>query len=416
MSKIKVLALVPDSVEKPSGGLGEQFRNIRNCLLNDLDYYICAYPEQNNIPNYKQVISPIPRFKHQSLTTIYGQSMYFLKALEFNQEFDVIHTFDWSTFYAGVLCSWHFKKPLVSTVQLSLEQLNKSGIFYCHDYNSIDGKCVNDLQVFFEHFGLFYANKIIHVSEYYSSFYPQYQNKSIVIQNGIDVKSWVQKRKPNLPGKNKIKLCYIGRASPMKGLQTILNAVIPEDVDFYFIVSPKNAEEPWFTGIKQKCNNVNIFHILGLYGQDKIDMLFEMDGVVMPSIHEPFGIVALEALISKNILFTTANGGIGEIVKGLDYFKIDSPSTFENAIAEYKKLITAPEKLLNILDSYQERAKKFDWNNIAKKVYNVYKDVKTETYIPNTENIPDYTVQEASTALASCTVSSNEKGAISQDV
>lgn len=389
MSKLKILALVPDSVEKPSGGLGEQFRNVRNQLLNDVEYYICGYPENNSIANYSQVATPIPRFKHVALTTIYGQSMYFLKALEFQESFDIIHSFDWSTFYAGVLCSWHFKKPLVSTVQLSLEQLNKSNIFYCHNYNTVDGKHINDLQVFFEHFGLYYANKIIHVSNYYEELYPQYKSKSTVIQNGIDVNDWVQKRTPNLPGKNTIKLCYIGRASAMKGLETILNASIPHDVDFYFVVSSKNAEEPYFSAIKQKCNNTNIFHVPGLYGQDKIDFLYAMDGVVMPSIHEPFGIVALEALISRNVLFTTAAGGIAEIVNGVNYFPIQNSNDLEAEIKNFQNLKSKfPNYVEQTLNRGENRAKQFDWTNISQKLYDVYQEVKDQSYIPNTEDIP----------------------------
>jgi hypothetical protein len=112
------------------------------------------------------------------------------------------------------------------------------------------------------------------VSEYYSDLYPDYKNKSVTIHNGLDLEKWTKQNNSNfINGKNKTKFCYIGRASGMKGLDTILNSDIPEDVDFYFIVSDRSAEEPIFTNIKNKCNNKNIFHIQGLYGQDKIDFL-----------------------------------------------------------------------------------------------------------------------------------------------
>ena len=199
---MKVLALVPDYVEKPSGGLGEQYRNVLQQLKGKVDYYTVGYPEQNSVENYRSAAAPLPNFKHTALTTIYGQSIYFLEALKFNQDFDIIHAFDWSTFYAGYLCKEHFKKPLVCTVQLSLKQLNENGIFYCHDPNTVDGIHINNLQTQFEDLGLHNADKVIQVSEYYNSFYPNYQDKASVITNGIDVDSWVQKRTPNLPGIN----------------------------------------------------------------------------------------------------------------------------------------------------------------------------------------------------------------------
>jgi len=378
---MKILALVPDYIENPSGGLGEQFRQIQKHLKGKVEYYICAYPEKENTENFRSVKAPIPNFPHQSLTTIYGQSMYFYESLQFGVEFDLIHACDWSSFYAGVLASWYFKKPLVCTVNLSLERLNESGIFYCHDPNTIDGRCINDLQIYFEYFGLSYANKIIQVSDYYKNFYPDFSEKTEVIHNGIDLSEWVQKRIPNLPGKNKTKLCYIGRASAMKGIQTILDCNIPDDVDFYFVVSNKNAEEPIYSNITKKANGKNIFHIDGLYGQNKVDFLFAMDGVVMPSIHEPFGIVALEALISKNALFTTASGGIAEIVNGIPFLPIQNSESLLAQINFFKNL--SEEEKENILIKGEERAKLFNWEIQSEKLLKIYEEVKDMKYNPN---------------------------------
>lgn len=377
--KLKVLALVPDFVEKPSGGLGEQYRNVLDYLKDRIEFYTVGYPEKNSIPNYKSAYNPIPVFNHKSLTTIFGQSIYFLKALEFNQEFDIIHAFDWSTFYAGYLCSQHFKKPLICTIQLSLKQLNENNIYYCHDPNSVDGIYINGLQNYFEELGLMHSNKIIQVSEYYNSKYEEYADKSIVITNGLNLGEWVKKRTPKLPGKNKLKFCYIGRASAMKGLDTIIKCDIPDDIDFYFVVSDKNAEEPIYTNLKKKCNGKNIFHIQGLYGQDKIDFLYSMDGVVMPSTHEPFGIVALEALISENLFITTASGGIKEIVEGIEYFNIQDSQSLYNT---FRLIQNLPEDYKEkIIQKGKQRAMQFSWDNLTNKLYSVYQEVKSQDYI-----------------------------------
>jgi glycogen(starch) synthase len=385
---MKVLTLIPDFLEKPSGGLGEQMQNIIKQLNDKVDFYICGYPENNNIKNYKSILNPIPNFHHASLTTIFGQSMYFLEALEFKQDFDIIHTCDWSTFYAGVLCSWHFKKPLICTVNLSLQQLNTAGIYYCGDPNSVDGNYINNLQVNFEQMGLFYANKIVHVSKYYADLYSGYEYKSTIIYNGLDLDKWSKQNKSNfIKGVNKIKLCYIGRASSMKGLNIILNSIIPDDIDFYFVVSDKNAEESILTHIKNKCNNKNIFHIEGLYGQDKIDFLYEMDGIVMPSIHEPFGIVALEALASESILITTAVGGIQEIVNDIDYIQIKTSDDLTNA---YNYIKFLPEDIkIKIKQKGKDHVSKFDWKIQANKLYEVYQEVLNMNYNDNIIKMPN---------------------------
>lgn len=369
---MKVLAIVPDFIEKPSGGLGEQFRNLYKCLEGKVEHFVTGYPEENSIKNFKPAHSPIP-FPHAGLTTIFGQSVYFLKALEFKEEFDIIHAYDWSTFYAGYLCKMHFKKPLVCTVNLSLKQLNKDGIFYCVDPNTIDGIAINQLQVNYEKLGLINADKVIQVSEYYLNLYPEYISKTVLINNGLDFEKWNKKRTPNLPGKNKLKFCYIGRASPMKGLDTILKCNIPDDIDFYFIVSQKNAEEPIFSNIKRKCNNKNIFHIPGLYDQDKVDFMYAMDGVVMPSKHEPFGIVALEALISENLFITSASGGIQEIVRGIDYFKINNETDLSETFTKIKTL--SKEERERIALQGKQRALEYPWGKFANKLYDTYKSL-----------------------------------------
>jgi len=379
---MKVLALIPDYLEKPSGGVGEQMRHIHNQLQNKVEYYICGYPEKNNIPNYRSVLAPIPSFPHVALTTIYGQSIYFLEGLNFKENFDIIHACDWSTFYAGVLASWHFRKPLVCTMQLSLQQLNKHGIFYCDNPSTVDGAHINGLQIMFEQMGLFYANKIIQVSEYYANQYTEYQDKSVVIHNGIDFKKWVKQNKsPFIKGSNKTKFCYIGRASAMKGIETILSSDIPDNIDFYFVVSDKNAEEPIFSNIKNKCNDKNIFHIQGLYDQDKIDFLFEMDAVVMPSTHEPFGIVALEALASECILVTTASGGIKEIVKDIEYFHIENSNDLNISYDKIANLSQIDKQ--SIIEKGRNHVKNFDWEVQSNKVYQVYKEVINMEYNPN---------------------------------
>jgi len=367
---MKVLAIVPDFIKEPSGGLGEQFRHMMEHLEGKVEYYIVSYPEENNYKNYKAARAPF-MLDHAALTTIYGQSIYFLKALEFQEDFDVIHAFDWSTFYAGWLCKEHFKKPLVVTVNLSLRGLNNAGIFYCQDPKTIDGNRINQLQIYFEELGVIAANKVVHVSEYYNKLFPQQiQDKSKVIPNGIEIEKWVKKRDAKLPGKNKLKFCYIGRASSMKGLDTILNCDIPDDIDFYFVVSSKNAEEPYFTNIKNKANGKNIFYIPGLYGQDKIDFLYAMDGVVMPSIHEPFGIVALEALISENFFISTGAGGLREIVEGIEWFEIQNSFDLLNTFKKIQAL--SSENKQKILQKGKERALQYPWSTAANQLYKVY--------------------------------------------
>lgn len=382
-SKLKVLALIPDFIEKPSGGMGEQFRYLHQYLSDKVDYYICGYPEKNNIKNYRNVFTPMPGIEHVALITASGQLNYFYEGLKHNIKPDIIHGFDWSTYVAAVHLAWYYDVPLVNTMQLSVEQLNQVGIAFCHDIKTVDGHHINKMQVIFEHFGLHYANKVIQVSNAYSNYYSQYKDKTIVIHNGIDTKKWVKTEDYKLPGKNKTKICYIGRASLMKGMRALLETSIPKDVDFYFIVSPKNAEEDLFQRIKDKANNENIFHIEGLYGQDKINALFAMDAVVMPSVHEPFGIVALEALISRNILLTSRVDGLSDFLDEANSIKIEEVKPYDILTAINKVRTMKEEDKNKMLENGVKTALQYEWGNKVRDVYGVYQTVLDQKPIQN---------------------------------
>lgn len=385
---IKVLALLPDYIDVPMGGLGIQFKNLYPHMAKKVDYYIVGCPEKPNIKNFKGIPLPYEDFNFPAIKTIYDQLLYYHTALEFNTEFDIIHCYDWSTAMAGVYLSRHFKKPLVYGMNLSPKHLNTSGTFFCCNISTYDGMFLNQYMISQEKLGLDYANRITQVSNFYKNLFKEYSDKTVVIENGLNINDWEQKRPVKFPGKNKIKVCYIGRVCSMKGIEMICDADIPDNIDLYFVGQSKGAEGYIWKRIKDKVNNKNIFHIEGLYGQDKIDFLCAIDAVVMPSKHEPAGIVAMEALISKSLLITTATGGIAETVEGVDYLKV----TDSNSLSEALKALTlmSESDILSLKNSGYKKMLSRDWENYAHHLYEMYASMLGESIIEpkNTNNTP----------------------------
>ena len=64
--------------------------------------------------------------------------------------------------------------------------------------------------------------------------------------------------------------------------------------------------------IKYVEDNENAYYLGEKYGNEKINILKCMNAVIVPSIHEPFGIVCLEALASKCILLSSFQSGMKE--------------------------------------------------------------------------------------------------------
>lgn len=378
---MKVAALLPDYLDKPMGGLGVQFMNMYAHLKDRVDYYIVGYPEKPKVKHFKGNLNPFKNFEYPTINNIYHQLLFYHNMLEYKVDFDIIHCYDWSTALAGVYLSRHFNKPLIYGMNLSAKHLNLTGTYFSNDMQSMDGAFLNYFMTCVEELGLDYANRIVHVSKFYDGLYPQYQNKSVLIQNGLNLAEWQPKKVPTLPGKNKIKVCFIGRISHMKGIDMITNCNIPDNIDFYFVGGRKGAEPGPWEAISRKVNNKNIFFIKGLFDQDKIDFLFAMDAVVMPSRHEPAGIVAMEALISKNVFITTATGGIAETVEGIDYFECHTSEELQKCL---EQLTTLSEKDLNVFkNSGYKKMLERDWSKSADKLYNLYQEVQWEPAVPD---------------------------------
>jgi glycosyltransferase involved in cell wall biosynthesis len=340
---MKVLVIFPDSITIPNGGLGIQFKNIHQRLKDKVDFYVVGYPDENNeIKNYIGVTHPIPSIKHGALNTLLGHTVYLAKALEFPKP-DFVHVYDWSTYFAGYYLAKHHKVPLLLSMNLSANALSFVGITNCADFNTVDGMWLHKTHVEMEWFGLQHADKIINVSNGYANYFPQFKDKTVIIPNGIDLDEWVPTKTIKLPGDRKYKIVYIGRLSLMKSVDAILDAEIPENVDLIFVGSRNGGDEVSINKLEQQLKNKKPgLHYYGpVYDQNKVNLLHSADAVIMPSRHEPFGIVALEALASKNILLASRVDGLGDFLT--DNNSIDSGCTAENITKAFDSFIQLSE-------------------------------------------------------------------------
>lgn len=370
---MKVLVIFPDSITVPNGGLGIQFKNIHSRLKDKIEFFVAGYPDKpNEIKNYRGVSHPIPIITHGSINTLLGHTVYLAEALKFPKP-DIIHAYDWSTYFAGVYLAQHHNVPLLVSMQLSSNAMVDVGIYNCSDINQPDGFWLHKAHVEMEWFGLQNANKIINVSNGYAKYFPQFENKTTIIPNGIDLNDWNPTDKTTLPGNRKHKVVYIGRFSFMKSVNELLDADIPEDVDLIFVGSYNGGDEPCIQKLKQTLGKKEGLHYYGpAYGQDKVNLLHSADAVIMPSRHEPFGIVALEALASKNILLASRIDGLGDFLN--DSNSIDCSFTVESinkALLHYTQL--SDDVKQNMIENGLKTCEMYKWDDIADEYYKVYK-------------------------------------------
>jgi glycosyltransferase involved in cell wall biosynthesis len=373
---MKVTVILPDSMSSPTGGLGVQFNHLYKELSEEIDFCIVGYPDDNPVKNYVGAVNPIPQIQHGSLTTLMGQTIYLAEAIKFGKP-DVVHAYDWSTYLAGYYLAKHFDVPLLLTMQLSVKGLESQNIYNCADPSTIDGRSLHNYHCHIEDFVLKKADRTICVSDSYTRYLPkEIKNKTVVIPNGIDLPNWKNQSNATFPGKNKYKIVYIGRFAKMKGVDLLLKANLPDNIDLILIGKPDGGDVEVLDLIKNTLKfKSNIFYVGPLYDQNKIDTLYGADAVIMPSIHEPFGIVALEALASKSILLSSRVDGMSDFLTNKNSIHI-TPGVkgIEKALNDFI-VLTESQKTQMIYEGIKT-CKKHNWNHISKQYLKVYKSLK----------------------------------------
>ena len=80
--KSKILSIIPDSINNPTGGLGVQFKNLYDILSKKFDFYISSFPDKPLLKNQIEVVSPVSNIKHGTLQTLLGHSVYLYESLK----------------------------------------------------------------------------------------------------------------------------------------------------------------------------------------------------------------------------------------------------------------------------------------------------------------------------------------------
>jgi len=282
------------------------------------------------------------------------------------ENFDIIHAHDWLSFPAGVEAKKVSGKPLV--VHVHATEFDRSG-----------GECVDARIYEIEKRGLDNADKIIVVSDFTKrkivKYYGVDAKKVEVVHNGLT--SARSKNKAGLETFRKTGyrvVLFLGRMTLQKGPDWFLKAaqkVLEVYPKVLFIMAGTGdmerqvIEEAARMGISDK-----VLFTGYVQDEDLSRMYKAADLYVMPSVSEPFGLVALEALSHKTPVIISKQSGVSETVEHA--LKVDFWDTDE--IANKINAILRSPSLRSCLRKYGEtEAKKNNWKKAALKCIGVYR-------------------------------------------
>lgn len=377
----RILLLTPDDPFSGSGGLGETLRNLLYFFeQHHKDYFfdiICVSNTNrgNNFTCYAINEFSIPQVSYSFDIISDGLCYVMIKYSQYlcvyykylmNNKYDLIHVNDYSTAYAGKILSEQLNCDILFSCQLSI----------CYTAISKIQKNNKNLLVENEIKMMQNSKLTIFASNYYANQLSLFTNNYCIIPNGICLNEWenvVPYNFNNNNNNNKINVIYIGRLTDEKNILNVVNSKLPDNFNLY-IIGSENGSNPYIVNTIKNNNNPQITYLGPKYGCEKISLLKGADIQIIPSTHEPFGIVVLEALASSNIILTSFVGGIKEIVN--ENVAINCGTTvesIENSYNEYIKLNEEQKK--NMVSLGHEIVKKYDWENIGDKYFKSYEFV-----------------------------------------
>ena len=174
-------------------------------------------------------------------------------------------------------------------------------------------------------------------------------------------------------------LC-VGRLVPQKGVEYFIRAIpiiarrFPEAK--YIIVG-----EGWSRDILEAearaSGHANKIRFTG-FASDKevIDLMTSADVLVVPSIYEPFGIVALEGMATGVPVVASQVGGLAEIIDHDRTGVFVYPRSPESIAWGIDKILSDPDHAKWITENAKEKLHKaYSWEAVAMKTVEVYKKV-----------------------------------------
>jgi glycogen synthase len=291
-------------------------------------------------------------------------------------DFDLVHGHDWLVAVAGDHLANRFRCPLVMTVHAT-------------EYGRHQGWVEKHPQAHIHGVERWITNRAEHVitcsaymREHVCDIYGLEEAAVSVIPNGIDPTDLeltaavdLEQLRARFAAPDERLVLLVGRLVYEKGFQLALEALpglIERLGDVRFVVAGSGTHEQ---ELRSQAHDLGLdAHgtFLGWIGDDVLHSLYRIaDLTVIPSIYEPFGLVALEAMASGSPCLVADTGGLREVVTeqvGLRFRSRDPRSLGEMA----ERLLTDVELRDRLVAEASEHVLTFDWADVAERTAEVY--------------------------------------------
>ena len=298
--------------------------------------------------------------------------------------FDLIHAHDWLVAESAFHFKHQYKCPLIGTIHAT-ERGRRSGNTTDTISSAIDRL---EWQLAFESW------RVIVTSQYMANevmeFFQLPQSKIDIIPNGIDLQAvnWLRQeeaqtfRRRFVADDERLVFC-VARLVWEKGVQTLVAAapeILREFPATRFVVAGRGPMYDELTRMADELGVAGQMDFVGYISDDDRDRLYQVaDVVVIPSLYEPFGIVALEALAASVPVAAARTGGLAETFAWHEMEMIHPPGDAGALAHSVCFALRHPHQARIWAATTLERClRTFNWHSIAEQTAQVFAKVVEE--------------------------------------
>jgi glycosyltransferase involved in cell wall biosynthesis len=303
-------------------------------------------------------------------------------AAKLEDKVDVFHAHDWLVATAGIGLKHIFRKPLFVTMH-STEIGRRDGL------HTGTEKMIAETEAWLT----YEAWKVICCSQYMVSHvkwaFGLPDDKLVMVPNGVNMHVYDEVARQDLkPFRSEFALpdeklvLFVGRLVYEKGAHVLINSIpkILEKVNAKFVIVGSGYMKDQLSTIVRSMGLEHKVMFTGFVDEATLLKLqCSADVSVVPSLFEPFGIVALEAMAAKSPVVVSDTGGLGEIVEhdvtGVKVY----PNNTESLAWGITKVLLDDKYRNNLRESaYKRIQEKYDWDKIAQQTERIYEAVLGE--------------------------------------
>ena len=234
------------------------------------------------------------------------------------------------------------------------------------------------------------ASAIITLSKKeYDIAHKKFGDKVKYLSNGVDIDTFSQgdgdtfKKAYGIAQNAEIILCS-ARIDTQKNQLLLLESfhkLCKKNTNLHLVLLGAVSDEIYLAELSQYISqnnlekNISFIHNLTPEDQLLVDAYKSATMLVLPSRHEPFGMVILEAWSAGIPVVASLTGGIGKIIDHGKNGLLFENRNLDDLHEKMESLLYSEDLKENLIKNASHDVKEYDWKNIASSLDTIYKDV-----------------------------------------